>query len=357
MFRRLLCLALAAFLLGNTSCYERPKSQGAIATGATLTPAQRHEQELMERCDKELQSLDAKSCYRWALQPPVWAELHGKVQPGQADPALFHRAMTLAIARDPQFMPAYLARGQFNDALADLNKAIELAPDFAAGYMARGDYYLHHDEPQRAEEDFSKLIALLEKKSPEFRAVHGIYYQQSPAENLIHAIHLRAVARLLQGREDQAINDLEEAARRLEAAPPQIKQRIELPMEWFLEFAWISATYDNDKARNLVRAKKLVERAARLDKKEKDGFIPHWDQFDIINAAIAAESGDFSKAVNLEEKVKYGEIQWGNPEGEHQRRLQTYQGRKPIRTKEFWFLLPSRPRLSPAFVPILNFWF
>ncbi len=55
---------------------------------------------------------------------------------------------------------AHLERGDYEQAIEDYNKAIELDPDFAEAYYLRGVAYYVFDDPEQAIEDFTKAIEL-----------------------------------------------------------------------------------------------------------------------------------------------------------------------------------------------------
>ena len=55
---------------------------------------------------------------------------------------------------------AYLIRGNFNPALQDFNKAVELDPNDANAYIIRGDAYLEKGDFDQALQDFNRAIEL-----------------------------------------------------------------------------------------------------------------------------------------------------------------------------------------------------
>ncbi|MEW6067672.1 MAG: tetratricopeptide repeat protein [Nitrospirota bacterium] len=55
---------------------------------------------------------------------------------------------------------AYNAKGKFSAALEDLNKAIDLYPEYYAAYSDRGVVFTEENQDNRALEDFNKAIAL-----------------------------------------------------------------------------------------------------------------------------------------------------------------------------------------------------
>ena len=54
----------------------------------------------------------------------------------------------------------YVNKGDYDRAIADFNKAIDLEPDYADVFYNRGVAYIKKDEVQRVIEDFNKAIVL-----------------------------------------------------------------------------------------------------------------------------------------------------------------------------------------------------
>jgi len=96
-----------------------------------------------------------------------------------------------------------LYEGEYDLAIADCNKAIELAPNFSDAYNNRGGAYLNLDQYERAIEDFSEAIRL------------------NPQDGLAYAN--RAKAYTLLDMDTEAEQD---ASRAIElGVPPDVLQR------------------------------------------------------------------------------------------------------------------------------------
>jgi lipoprotein NlpI len=98
------------------------------------------------------------------------AQARTALSKGQTDQALAH--LTKAISLDPKGTPAYLFRaavyesqGRNTDALADLNKAIELEPKLADAYDRRGSVQFKLGRFQESLADFDKFIAIRPNES------------------------------------------------------------------------------------------------------------------------------------------------------------------------------------------------
>lgn len=293
---------------------------------------------LLERCESALKNLDAKACYRWTINPPEWARQNGK-DGNDILPHLRQRALTLAVERDPKLVAPYLELGGIDY----LTKAIELMPQFAQGYQLRGECYLLN-QPQRAEEDFSTAFNLLSESDTHRFVIDGIVYEWKPNEHLDLVLHRRAIARVLSGNHPLAIKDLNQAIAQLERKAQ--KQDVE-PLTgsfYSLQLAWIMIVHPEKTVRNLTLASQLIKLAESLEQKQKEqgkslnSNITFNHRFNILKAALAAAQGNYSKAIEFESQVNYGNIQWGLPDANHDERLALYRAGKPIQTRLFWYL-------------------
>ena len=249
------------------------------------------------------------------------------------EPFLYEYAMKQAIERDPNLAAAYLALG----GLPNINKAIELLPQFAGGYRARADCHLFTDDHKLAEADYSKAIELLAGKQSHRLEVDGMVYELNPAEYLAPMYRYRAMARLMQGKHELIADDMDKAL-------AEVNNRESVMGSYYLlQLAWIACVHPDAKIRNAEFARKLIAKAedyeSKLSQDEKrTGSISLWHRVEIVKAAWAAETGDFKKAVELESSVKFGSSQSGVTEGRHEFRLNSYQGGRPLRTKDHWYL-------------------
>lgn len=119
---------------------------------------------------------------------------------------------------------SYLKNGQFDNAIPELDQAIESDPQFALAYNDRGYAYLHRQGYDLAIADFSKALKL--KKHPHAYHNRGIAYRhkgqyddaisdQSKALELnpmkAEPYYERGVAYLQNRKNDKAIDDFEQA--------------------------------------------------------------------------------------------------------------------------------------------------
>ncbi|MCS6833127.1 MAG: tetratricopeptide repeat protein, partial [Flammeovirgaceae bacterium] len=77
-----------------------------------------------------------------------------------------------AIQLNPNYFYAYKSRSRsfrlqrnYAQALADVNKSLEISPDYFLGYLERGLLYLETNQGELAIKDFKKMIALHPEKS------------------------------------------------------------------------------------------------------------------------------------------------------------------------------------------------
>ena len=86
---------------------------------------------------------------------------------------------------------AYAAKEDFDNAIKDYNRAIQLEPDYAEVYNNRGTAYANKDEFDNAIENFDKAIQL----QPDY----------------VNAYHNRGTAYINKGEYNQAIKDFSKA--------------------------------------------------------------------------------------------------------------------------------------------------
>ncbi len=58
-------------------------------------------------------------------------------------------------------------RGDYEKAIADFDKALELDPNYRMAYYERGDCYEYHGEMEKAKRDFEKLLSITESNLKE----------------------------------------------------------------------------------------------------------------------------------------------------------------------------------------------
>ena len=122
---------------------------------------------------------------------------------------------------------AWLDKGDLKKAIADLNKALELDPDYANAYYTRGFAWDYAGERQKAIADFSKAIQLNPRDADAFFARGNAWFDAGKAEAAIKdfskvieirpnssaALYNRALAYDKQGDTDKALADAQAALR------------------------------------------------------------------------------------------------------------------------------------------------
>ena len=102
---------------------------------------------------------------------------------------------TEAIELDPQNALAYEARGyyflyytqNYSDGLADYTRAIELRPSVADNYFYRGTCYLNSGEVELAKEDFERALSLNSNMSGALGELAYIYTMSDPLKAIEYA--------------------------------------------------------------------------------------------------------------------------------------------------------------------------
>lgn len=102
---------------------------------------------------------------------------------------------TEAIELDPQNAPAYEARGyyflyytqNYSAGLADYTRAIELRPSVADNYFYRGTCYLNSGEVELAKADFERALSLNPNMSGALGELAYIYTMSDPLKAIEYA--------------------------------------------------------------------------------------------------------------------------------------------------------------------------
>jgi tetratricopeptide (TPR) repeat protein len=194
----------------------------------------------------------------------------------------------------------YLALQEYDKALVEGNKVLEIEPERAGGWNNRARIWWEKKEYDKALSDCNRAIEL----SPH----EVIYYDK------------RGAILMEMGEFEKASSDLHKA---LELDPNDNKARSHL--------AWLFVTAPEEKLRNCKEAAKLM---AAIPKKEIDDYCLE------VMAALFAEHGDFEQAIatqymalaimqqNLTKlKVKQSQL------NEAKERLKLYEAKKPYRSK------------------------
>jgi tetratricopeptide (TPR) repeat protein len=105
---------------------------------------------------------------------------------------------------------AYLEVGELERGLDDINRALEIDPEYAAGYDRRAYAYFLLGDYERSKEDLDEALSRIATLPPQGRA--ELHYHC--------ALVLRA-----QGRRDLALADLDEASKLVEV--PSVRRAIE----------------------------------------------------------------------------------------------------------------------------------
>jgi Flp pilus assembly protein TadD len=203
---------------------------------------------------------------------------------------------------------AYAAKGDWQHAIADCTRAIELRPDDAAAYLTRSAAYAAKEEWDAATADCTRAI--------ELAPAHADAYLN------------RALAYTEKGEWDRAVADLT-AARRIGGDDPVVLRSL----------AWLLATCPEDRIRDGKRALECATKACDLT---------GWQRPEFLNAlaAACAETGQFEQAQKWERKALLDPA-LPRPDWDRGRaRLKLYEESKPYREQ------PAATPAAPARHPI-----
>ena len=267
--------------------------------------------------------------------PIVWAN-RGNSWAGKKEYDKAIADYTESIRLDPEYAYAFYNRGnswadkkEYGRAIADYNEAIRLDPDNALAFNNRGNTWLHKQEYDRAIADCDEAIRLDPKHATAFNNRGAAWANKAEYDKAIanfdeairldpkyaHALVNRGVAWNTQKEYDKAIADLNEA---LWLDPRRVDS--------YNLRAWIWATCPVENYRDGKRAIESALRACELTE---------WKTAYTIGtlAAAYAESGDFEKAVEYQEKaMKLYTDDEDRQKGE--KRLALYKAKKPYRDEE-----------------------
>jgi tetratricopeptide (TPR) repeat protein len=191
---------------------------------------------------------------------------------------------------------AHKKMSQFTAALEDYGRAAENKPEYENDpffLVGRGEAYMGNGDLERARADFEKAVKL----DPQSGA----------------ALNSRAVLHRKTGEFEKAVQDHQKAL----ALSPWLWQGM-------ADLAWLMATCPEEKYRNGEKAVEMSEKAVRYR------ITPH--TLDALAAAYA-ESGDFTRAVEVQEAAVYLLTHdWESTQTEDfKKRLETYQAGNPWR--------------------------
>jgi tetratricopeptide (TPR) repeat protein len=252
---------------------------------------------------------------------------------GQYDEGIIE--LTKAIELDPRYTRAYYDRGtaygkkgEHDRAISDLTKAIELNPKHFYAYNNRGFAYKSKGQYDQAISDFTKAIELNPKHYNAYINRGLAYKSKGQYDQAIsdfskvielnpeeyHAYIDRGFAYKSKGQYDQAISDYSKAI--------EINQK---NPKAYNNIAWILATCLDARYRDGERAVELSQNAVELSRTSN-----HLETL----AAAYAEAGKFEDAITTQEKV----IDLMQKEGktvtvEIIERLEFYKSNKPWRER------------------------
>ncbi len=219
---------------------------------------------------------------------------------------------------------AYRLLGNYESAIRDLTRAIEIDPD-ASWYGNRGYTWLEMGQFQKAIDDYDQSLRINARNTNVYTRRGWGYvclkqYDRALADfntalrldpKFSAAYVNRGVVWERKGQYDKALEDMNRAY----ALDPENDYTLSRK-------AWLLATADDPAFRNGKEAVTLARKGCELD-----GWIEAW-QMDIL-AAACAEAGDFQEAVHWQQKALQ-DAKFAEKEGAEARaRLKLYQAGKP----------------------------
>jgi tetratricopeptide (TPR) repeat protein len=257
---------------------------------------------------------------------------------------------------------AYEAMGESEAALADYNKAVDLADDDPRGYLCRGRFFLRTGEPDSALDDFTEAIRLRPDLGQGYIERGQAHLAAGdPAEALDDfteaarwspddpaVFFARGQVHLALGRFTEALRDFDQVVRLapenpqgfllraqcvaaigdIERKRADLEEAVRLAPGWDLacnSLAWHLATCPDPRHRDGPRSLKLAERAVRTP--SNPSFHPnHLDTL----AAAHAECGQFDRATVYEQQA-IDLIDDPDRRASYEERLTLYQSGQPYR--------------------------
>ena len=182
-------------------------------------------------------------------------------------------------------------KGEYDNAIKDADTAIHLLPDLVTAHIVRGNALLRTGDFSHALAEFNEALRI----NPRDAAAYG-------ARGRVFAS---------TGQYDRAQSDLDKAVE----LDPKDKDACN-------EIARFYATCPVEEYRNGLKAVAFAEKACELS-----GW--HWASAISVLAAAHAETGDFAKAVDWQEKAT--QMVSGIRRTEYKARLELYKTHKPYR--------------------------
>ena len=203
---------------------------------------------------------------------------------------------TKAIEIDPRDALAYSSRGlaydlkgQYDQAISDYSKALEINPRDASTYISRGGAYTAKGQFDQAILDYNKAIEI-DPRNADAYSSRGDAYEK-------------------KGQYDQAISDYNKA---IEIDPKDA--------DAYNKLAWLLATVKTSSLRNGKKAVELALKACELSNWKTSAYL------DTLAAAYS-RTGDFNNAVKWQTKALESPELAKNTEA--QQRFKFYKERKP----------------------------
>lgn len=191
---------------------------------------------------------------------------------------------------------AYDEKGEYDKAIADYNKAIEINPKFDAAYNNRGSSYGKKGEYDKAFDDYNNAIGINSKNDLAFLNRGNVYYKRGEYGKVIEDYN-KAIE--LNPKNDSAYNNI----------------------------SGLLATCADAKYRNGAKAVEFAKKAMEI--------APNNYEISDTLAAAYAEAGQFEEAVNTQEKAieMLDEKDRARYLSEFTERLNLYKARKPWRER------------------------
>jgi tetratricopeptide (TPR) repeat protein len=222
---------------------------------------------------------------------------------------------------------AYDSKGEYNQAISDYNKALEINPEYAEGYNNRGLAYANRGEYNQAISDYNKALEI----KPEYAEAYanrgnaycyqGEYDLAIPDYNktielnarLAGAYYNRGLAYALKGQYDQAISD---CSKELEINPRDARAYITRGISYADKGEYDQAMSDYNKALEIdpIRAEPYINRGnAHANRGEYVLAIHDYNRALEIDPGLPkvyygrglayAEKGDYDQAISDHSKA------------------------------------------------------